>query len=373
MSAQEFITGTGLLTPLGTSVDRTWSAILDGRWINDHSRVPLDAAGDLPRVSVLAIAAAREAIAAAEWDSHTPGSHDTALVVGTSKGPIDAWMTPLPPRSHNAEPAGRLGMSMIASLADDLGRDLALGAGPRLTICAACASGLIALIRAAIMLRCGEASRAIVVAAESSLHPVFLGSFRRLGVLAPPGALCRPFSTPPTGFLVSEAAAAVCLERRARSDRCLGLDGSAMGSDAANITSADPSGQTPIRLIRSASAGVAADMVHAHATGTDQDSAELRAIAAALGPTIDPARALPVYSHKGAMGHSLGAAGLVAVVLNACAHRQGIVPANLGGSEGAQIRGLAIPTACCERPVRRSLVLATGFGGPSAAVTLRSA
>jgi 3-oxoacyl-(acyl-carrier-protein) synthase len=73
------------------------------------------------------------------------------------------------------------------------------------------------------------------------------------------------------------------------------------------------------------------------------------------------------------MGHSLGAAGLVAVVLNACAHRQGIVPANLGGSEGAQIRGLAIPTACCERPVRRSLVLATGFGGPSAAVTLRSA
>jgi 3-oxoacyl-(acyl-carrier-protein) synthase len=50
--------------------------------------------------------------------------------------------------------------------------------GPSLTLSAACASGLHALIRGAMMIRSGEADRVLVVAAEASVSPIFLGSFR---------------------------------------------------------------------------------------------------------------------------------------------------------------------------------------------------
>ena len=81
--------------------------------------------------------------------------------------------------------------------------------GPALTISAACASGLHALIRATMMIRGGEADRVLVVAAEASVSPIFLGSFRRMGVLPAEGVGCRPFDQARDGFLMSEAAA-VC-------------------------------------------------------------------------------------------------------------------------------------------------------------------
>ena len=81
-----------------------------------------------------------------------------------------------------------------------------------MTLSAACASGIYALIRAVMMIQAGEVQRAIVVASESSLHALFTASFARLGVLAPPGYGCRPFDRQRQGFVISEAAAAVCLE-----------------------------------------------------------------------------------------------------------------------------------------------------------------
>ena len=63
-----------------------------------------------------------------------------------------------------------------------------------------------------MMLRSGEVDRAIVIGAEASLHPLFLACFKRLGVLPGEGIGCRPFDVSREGFLVSEAAAAICLE-----------------------------------------------------------------------------------------------------------------------------------------------------------------
>src|SRR4051794_22091610 len=79
------ILGRGLITPLGIGADDTWTALLAGKFIGDHSRVPLQFDATLPRVSHLAVRAAREAIASANWSGESLQSDRTALVVGTSK------------------------------------------------------------------------------------------------------------------------------------------------------------------------------------------------------------------------------------------------------------------------------------------------
>src|SRR3954464_875948 len=107
--------------------------------------------------------------------------------------------------------------------------------GPRLTVSAACASGLLALIRGALMIKSGEAKRVLVVGAEASVHELFIGSFRRLGVLAKAGEGCRPFDEGRSGFLMSEAGAAVCLESGDGGAGEVLIEKMAMGGDATHL------------------------------------------------------------------------------------------------------------------------------------------
>ena len=254
------ITGLGLVTPLGASVEETWSALLKGRAIETHAKAALAEEGSRPRVDQLAIAAATEAFEHARWTAHSTDSR-TALIVGTSKGAVTSWITPPPHITSLPYIAGGLNVCGVASTAMEVGRALGLSDGPRLTLSAACASGLNALIRAAMMIRSGEVDRALVVAAEASVHPLFSGSFKRLGVLPAEGELCRPLDRARSGFFISEAAAAVCLEARTvdPESECDALtarrpfaivDRFALGGDATHITGSDPSGQPLRRILR---------------------------------------------------------------------------------------------------------------------------
>ena len=139
-----------------------------------------------------------------------------------------------------------------------------------------------------------------------------------------------------------------------------------------HLTAGDPDGKVLRYLIEKVAAGQGIDLVHAHGTGTvANDPAELAAIEAALitsSATVTPC----LYSHKGALGHSLGAAGLVAVVLNVQSHQQGVVPPNVRTTRPLAAAEVLIEREACVRPVRRSLALAAGFGGAVAAVGLRS-
>ncbi len=375
---KSIITGIGLATPLGASAKRTWEALLSGRCIADHARVPMETHGNLSRISTIAIHAAQEAIAWSGWDTEAMASEDTAIIVGTSKGPIEAWISPSPQANHAMDASmGRLDQYGLSAVADDLGREMKFGPGPRMTLSAACASGVHAVIRAAMMIRSGSIRRALVVAAESSLHPIFVGSFRRLGVLASGG--CRPFDRDRDGFLMSEAAAAICLESSITpnaSDRAFAaIDRFALGADAKHLTGGDPSGSTLKRLLREVlidPVDPPPDLVHAHGTGTIlNDPMELAALDAVLG---DSARngAPYIYSHKGALGHSLGAAGMVAIVLNCLSHRHGIIPGNVQTRNPLVSRSVTIGRESERRSVRKSIAMAAGFGGPTAVIGLTS-
>jgi 3-oxoacyl-[acyl-carrier-protein] synthase II len=266
----------------------------------------------------------------------------------------------------------------IARIASAIGQEFQL-TGPRLTLSAACASGLHALIRAALMLRSGEADRALVVASESSLHPLFQATFKRLGVLASPDLGCRPFDQSRDGFLLSESAAAVCLEavKRSAADHSEGENANriyverfALGGDATHLTSSDPTGSTLRRLLQTVINDRPLDLVHAHGTATvANDEIEIAAIESCIPSGCSPA----LYSHKGALGHSLGAAGLVSIVINCISHRFGVIPPNVQTRTPLPTRNTVLSTSALRRPVRRSIAIAAGFGGPVAVVGLYAA
>lgn len=364
MSAQPVISGIGLVTPLGSNVRETWDALLAGRYIEDHARVPLEFDSRLPRVSSLAIRAAREAVG----PSHLT---DTALVVGTSKGPVECWLSPESSRKTFLSPSrlsdvARTVRFGLASVAIDVAGELNIG-GPRLTVSAACASGLHALIRGSMLIQSSQFNRVLVVAAEASIHSLFLASFTRLGVLPPSGVGCRPFDRSRAGFLMSEAAAAVLLENR-KSAGQITVERFAIGADANHITGIDPQAAAFRRVLASVLSDAPTQLLHAHGTGTRMNDALELAALDELAPSAAPAPI--VYSHKGALGHSLGAAGLVSVVLNVMAHRTSDIPPSVRTADPLETRRVAIPREVSRRRVERSLAVAAGFGGAIAAVSL---
>jgi 3-oxoacyl-[acyl-carrier-protein] synthase II len=351
------ITGLGLVTPLGNTADETWNALLAGRFITTHARCPLDRTSP-DRVHRLAVAAAREAVEDAHWNDRPGG----ALVVGTSKGSVDRWLA--------APPVD----SFLESTALAVRASLPLLDGPSLTLSAACASGLHALIRAVMMIRSGEVDRVVVVAAEASVSPLFLGSFRRMGVLPREEIGCRPFDQDRDGFLMSEAAAAVCLEAAGPDEAFRGYVAAeriALGGDAIHMTSGDPDGTVLRRLLKTVVAGRAVELIHAHGTGTIfNDPIELAAFDAECVRDDSPGPL--IYSHKGALGHSLGASGLVSTALSCLMHRNRVVLPNVRTTNPIATRHVQILSSAKGQATTRSLVSAAGFGGPVAVVSLVS-
>ena len=350
-----------LVTPLGDDVDSTWEALLGGAYVVDHSKCP-----GAPHALGLAQRVVKR------LSERVRVAADAALIVGTSKGSVETWLD-----ADGSVARRQVGLGDIASgVADTL--ELS---GPRLTVSAACASGLHALIRAAMMIRSGEVRQALVVATEASVHPLFLGSFQRLGVLARPGVGCRPFDRNREGFLMTEAAAAVLLEAedatesprpagRGHSSGTSGiyLDRFALGADATHLTGGDPDARVLRHLLSRVIDDRPVDLVHAHGTGTPlNDEAELAAIESVLGGR-GPKPVL--YSHKGALGHSLGAAGLLSVVLNCRAHASGVVPPNAQTHDPLPVARVTLSREAVRSRIRRSVAVAAGFGGAIAAVSL---
>ncbi len=360
------ITGVGLVSPLGRTAADTWSALLGGRHITDHTRLEPVERLHLPRVSSLAIESAQQAVTQARW---TAGS-DIAIVACTSKGPIEEWIRPAVGPTSDYLGGGDLSKDRcygMGSLSGDIAAALRAGEGPRLTLSAACAGGLQALIRGALLILNGEAERVLVVAAEASVHPLFLASFRRLGVLPPPGELCRPFDVHRRGFLMSEAAAAICLESPTLTGpRLAAVDRFATGADAVSLTGSDPEAEALGRLIAAVSTDCPFDLVHAHGTATGlNDAAELTAFARHLS---NGGAGTSLYSHKAALGHTLGASGLVSAVLNVMAHTSSQIPPNVN-TRSPMPTALGLPRVVERRRITHSLACAAGFGGGISAVS----
>ena len=257
--------------------------------------------------------------------------------------------------------------------------------GPIAAPVTACASGGHALVLGAGLVRRGVVDAAVVGAAEASLHPMILGSYRRMGVLADAGAdpatSVRPFSASRRGFAIGEGAGVLVLESLASAARrgakpIALVQGWAAGCQTAGLIDMEPDGETLAHLLRLALDRAGAkpedvDYVHAHGTATvSNDAAEARAIRMALGKA---AGAVSVSSTKGSHGHLLGAATAVELVVTVLAMERGMVPPTANLTDADPAIGLdCTPLAARRRRVRRAVKIASGFGGQVLVVVLAS-
>lgn len=380
------ISGLGLVTPLERPGQTTFQAIASGCDVVDRGIVEesalsgmLGLCGPVPgragaflsdptldKSLRLGYLVALQAIRRAGWDAAVLADPQTALFVGTSKGPVLTWMRTYEhflAYDQMDEAAARQIVLGPGTLGATLACELNIG-GPVHTSVAACSSGMHALHWAARAIDQGACRRALVVAADASAHPLFESSFARLGVLAKPGPdghrRCRPLSRPYRadrgGFVLSEGAAAVALEPAEGCSGTLQVLDTWAGGDGTSLVALDPTTASLRHGLQTLAnrAGSAIDFVHAHATGTSHDQHEWEGIQAVLPKARldmeegaeDAMGGAWVFSHKRYLGHSLGAAGLIGVVLSAACHR---ARRTLGG-----------------RPIQAestSVTISQGFGG----------
>ena len=386
-----------MVTPLGWGTEPTWVRLLAGHTAVGGQRIG-DGKTAVARVTqhtgqqgldgadpaiAFVLAAASEAVAQSGLAPKALGGGRAGVVIGCSKGCVLNLLT-----AHQAFLAGdrtaaaELGRADAAEPARAVSRKFALN-GPCMGMATACATGLHAVIRGAQLIADGLADVVLAGATDASIHPLFISSFRRMGVLAEANGdattACRPFDRRRRGFALGEGAAVLVLESpqsvAARDGRTLGrLVGWGIGADPTGLAALGSDGEALAtvlrRTLRAAAIGPEqVGYVNAHGTATEtNDPVETRALKGALGVA---AHRTAVSSVKGALGHMMGAAGAVEAALTVLAVARQVAPptANLVDPDPDCDLDY-VPGHARHQEIRYALKLSTGFGGAIGALVV---
>jgi len=256
--------------------------------------------------------------------------------------------------------------------------------GPILSTANSCASGAVALGEALGDLREGRVDAAIAGGCEIPLSPLAFGAFDIIRALSAghndePEEAARPFDKERDGFVMGEGAALLVIEEAEMAERrgavpYAELLGYGATSDAYHMVQPRADGRESARAatIALADGGTEPneiDYVNAHASSTPLgDIAEARALALALG---ERAAAVPVSGTKALYGHPLGASGAIEAAICALAIRDRWAPGSINLDEpDAEIAALlpVLLRAGRDGDYRRVLSTSFGFGGLNAAL-----
>ncbi|MDQ0387593.1 3-oxoacyl-[acyl-carrier-protein] synthase II [Streptomyces sp. DSM 42143] len=397
------VTGTGMITPLGSDTAATWEAIRHGTSRDGLAPTPGISRGVRCRTvpafgtEVLAgrgtahldpfirfaLVAVDQAIAEAGLDPKTWDSKRVGVVVGCSFGGAATLGTAhgrLADRGPEAVSPYVHPRSLINMAAGTIAIRHRI-TGPSHTIAAACASGAAAVGMARDLIRSGTCDIVIACGTDAGVVPVIAAGFDAMGALSDDtgDGASRPFAADRSGFVLSEGAAAVVLERQeaaqARGARSLGrILGYAFTTDAHHPVAPHPDGAGAEAAVRAAldDAGLTtADVEHVNAHGTStpyNDRSEGRLIG-----RLFPHRPT-VTANKGLLGHSLGAAGAIEAVLTLRTLASGIVPPTANTPEvDPELKDIDLVLGE-ERMQRPTVAISNsfGFGGANCVLVMGS-
>lgn len=397
MNHRVVITGMGCISGLGIGLPANWDRARRGEGaiapidrpglsgvaaaIPDRIELSPDwrRLGKLDPLSLYALTAAQEALAAANLLDHPTLRDRTAILIGCGSGgnaTIDAAYERLYARGAAKVHPQTIPSSMISAPAAHLA--MAFGVhGPTFVLASACASSAHALGEAMHMIRSGRVDVAITGGAEACLTPGSWTAWQSLGAMAPDA--CRPFSRDRQGMVLGEGAAVLVLESEAhakgRGATILGeVAGYGASCDATDITAPDTGGI--IAAIRAAHADAGIEpavpaLISAHGTGTPlNDAAEAEALHAVYGDALaDHA----VIATKSAHGHMIGATGAMEFILGIMALRDRAAPPVLNhlGPDPA----CALPLVKASRAIEQAVLVSNSFafGGMNAVLIGRAA
>lgn len=411
------ITGMGLVTPLGCGVETVWERLIAGqcgiRLVDrfDVGDLATKIAGTVPDIAadsagldpdkvvsvkdrkkidlftLYALAAAEEALSQAGWAPGTQVQKDrTATIIGTGIGGFPTVTQAV--RTLDTRGPRRLSPFVIPAFLGNLAAgNVSIRYGFRGPIGApvtACAAGLQGIGDAMRIIAGGEADVALAGGTEACVDRLALAGFNAARALSTdnnsPQTASRPYDRSRSGFVLSEGAGLVVIEKRshalARGAKPLVvLEGYGTSADAYHLTAGPEDGSGAALAIQAAlgTAGIEPAQigyVNGHATSTPVgDAGEVAALRAIFQDALP---GIPVSSTKSATGHLLGAAGSVEAIFTALAIMHGQIPATLNfdrPDEGAEMIDF-VPDLDRRTDTDRALCNAFGFGGVNASLVI---
>lgn len=400
------VTGLGILSPVGNTVESAWQAILNGEsgigpiehfdasafttrfagLVKDFDvseYFPVKDAKKMDLFIQYGIAAGVQAMRDAGLEITEANAERAGVAIGSGIGGLqsieDCKATIDEKGPRRVSPFFVPG-SIINMIAGNLSIMYGMK-GPNIAITTACTTATHNIGVAARMIQYGDADIMLAGGAEKASTPVGLGGFCAARALSTrndePQKASRPWDKDRDGFVLGDGAGVIVLEEyeaaKARGAKIYAeITGFGMSGDAYHMTSPPESGAGAQQAMRNAirDAGIdpsELDYINAHGTSTKAgDKAETQAVRAVMG---DAAEQVAVSSTKSMTGHLLGAAGAIEAIFTILAIRDQIAPPTINldnPDEGCTLN--YVPFEAQKMNIKHALSNSFGFGGTNGSV-----
>jgi 3-oxoacyl-[acyl-carrier-protein] synthase II len=405
------VTGLGVVSPVGSTVDSFWKAIQAGEsgvvpiTYFDASAFDTKFAGQVKGFVLedfiskkearrmdpfchYGIAAAKMAFEDSGLDMAKENPHRIGVIAASGVGGLQILQNQMDVLRSRGP--GRFSPFMIPQMITNIMAGMISInhglKGPNYAVVTACASGTHCIGDALMQIRTGKADAMLAGGAEGAVCELGVGGFNAMRALSTrndsPSTASRPFDKDRDGFVMAEGAGMLIIEEyehaKARGARIYcELAGFGCTGDAYHITAPDETAEGPSRgmMLAMEDAGLTPadiDYVNAHGTSTPlNDAGETKAIKIAFGE--ERARQIAVSSTKSMTGHLLGAAGGVESVACALAIRDGVLPPTINYTTPDPACDLDyVPNEARPAKIRACLNNSLGFGGHNATLCFKA-
>lgn len=396
------ITGLGAITPLGQDKKPLWSALVEGKsgikkiTLFDTSNHEVHIAGEiqdfdparwfnqkearrLDRFVQFAVAASTEAVEDAGLNFNKTDPGKVGVIIGSGIGgihEIEAQHSILLQKGPSRVSPFMIPRLMVNAAPGQVAIKYGIY-GPNFSIVSACASGAHAIGEAFRTIQMGEADVMIAGGSEATITPLCLAGFSSMKALSTtnstPEKASRPFDRDRDGFVLSEGAGIVVLEElnhaKQRSAKIYAeLIGYGESADASHIAAPHPEGRGACVSMHTALNDAQCNpedisYINAHATSTPMgDEIETKAVKMVFD---NHAHKLAISSTKSMLGHQLGAAGSIELLICALALQNNIIPPTINyETPDPKCCGLDfVPNEARETKLNTIMSNSFGFGG----------
>jgi 3-oxoacyl-(acyl-carrier-protein) synthase len=357
MKSRVVVTGAGVLSPLGNSIDDFWNALIQGKsgirlhsdpaitfpvgWVDfdvekHFTRVQLNT---IDRVSLLALVAAKQAIELSGVDDVESLGSKAGVYLGVGMGGADS-LEQAYAKYFNSGGDRKKVLTIPAAMTHAAASQIGLAhgiTGECQTYSTACSSSTVAIGEAYRRIRDGYMQTAITGGAECILVPSILNHWHAMRVLCTEsdeklGTGCRPFSADRTGFAIGEGAAVFVLESlthaisRGAKPLCE-IVGYGVSNDASHITKPNAEGQALAFQNALADADLMPQQIgHINAHGTATQAGDIAETASIKAVFKEHAYKIAISATKSSHGHLMGATGAIEFLATMLALRDQVVP-----------------------------------------------
>ncbi|UCF57229.1 MAG: beta-ketoacyl-ACP synthase II [Deltaproteobacteria bacterium] len=410
MKRRVVVTGLGMVTPLGTGVEKNWEAVCAGksgiRPISrfDASQFPCQIAGEIPdfksedfmdkqqvrRFDIFvhyAVASARMAMEDSGLKIDSNNRERVGCITGSGLGGLTmlehyhkVLLEKGPRRISPFFIPGMIANMAPGQIAIEFGAK-----GPNISIETACAASCHAVGEAFRLIREGIADAIITGGSEAVVTPLALGGFCSMRALSTrndePEKASRPFDLNRDGFVMGEGAGVLILEELNQAldrgaDIYAEVAGYGLSGDAYHVSAPEPDGGGAISCMSMAINDAELkpediDYINAHGTSTKlNDESENKAVKAVFG---EHAYKLAISSTKSMTGHLLGGAGGIEAIYTVLTVRHGIMTPTMNYETPDPACDLDyVPNVARKAKVRVAMSNSFGFGGTNASLLFKA-